>query len=96
MKNNKAPITTTCIKFNTNAYPTDAPLNTINGPVNETNPKTTDRIVKILKPLFVNFSKRKNTILAMIVGNVLEIITGTMVNGLLGSIKTESEITPAE
>ncbi len=58
-------------------------------------PKTMATIVKILNPLLVNLSSKKNTMLAINVGAMLEMITGTMVSGLFPSIKMVSTKIPA-
>jgi hypothetical protein len=69
-----------CITSNAKAYTVVTPT-IVNGLANEKMPKTIATILNILKPFFVNLSNRKNTILAISVGSVLEIMMATKFNG---------------
>ena len=67
----------------------------LNGLINENTTKITEMMLKIFRPLLVYFSNKKNTTVAISVGNTLESITGTIVSGWLGCIKMSSVKKPA-
>ncbi|MDZ4667251.1 MAG: hypothetical protein SGJ00_05145 [bacterium] len=71
MKKSKATTITTCIRSNMMANPVVTLGICINLLDNEASPKTMEIIPKILKPLLVNFSNKKNTMLAINVGTML-------------------------
>ena len=95
MKYSKAATTVTCIKFKATAYPTVTPGMPIKGFKNDKTINMMDRILKILNPFCVNFSKRKKTILAISAGMMLAITIGKTVKDCSDLIKIVSTIIPA-
>lgn len=95
MKYNKNATTTICIIQRANPYESVMPGIIINGFEKENSNIIIDKIVKILNPLFVYFSSKKNTNPAIIVGITLAIIIGSTDIGILGPTKISSVIIAA-